>query len=63
MRNKLIVTALLTAVSGATFIAPVAQAEPRSLDKRFCDYPLVNNVHLPENDSCDRGHGGQYTSQ
>lgn len=40
MNKKLAVAALLTAVSGATFVTVPAQAQEN--EKRYCDYPLVN---------------------
>jgi len=53
MNRKLIVAALLTAVSGAVFVAPtVARAEVQEPEKWYCDYPLVKPEFLPEENDC-----------
>lgn len=60
-RKALRIAAVLTAVSGATFLTASAAAAAPAPDRKTCEtYPLGTNLHLPQ-DTC-RDHGGQYTS-
>lgn len=67
-KEKMFYNALLGAVSGAVIAsgavvlgaAPAAAAAADNpLDRRFCDYPLATNPHLPEVTNCA---GERYTS-
>lgn len=64
-RNKLIVTALLTAVSGLTLMQSPALAnevKPVALrPEEYCQYELVPTIYIEDSD-CIEHSGGSYSS-
>ena len=64
-RNKLIVTALLTAVSGLTLMQNPALAnneKPAALrPEEYCQYELVPTIYIEESD-CVEHSSGPYSS-
>jgi hypothetical protein len=64
-RNKLIITALLTAVSGLTLMQSPALANevtPVALKpEEYCQYKLAPTIYIEESD-CVEHSGGTYSS-